>query len=133
MQPWQDAGLIVPICLMWCLWWERNSRCFEDNERSIPNLKLFFFRTLLDWLVAMLNQSFSSFLDFLDSSNFCTWIVDPLYTLCELRCSFFDINKNYYLSKKKNKKEKALGARVPTDHLSRTVWELMNFKSCAEK
>ena len=41
--------LIVPHCLMWCLWSERNSRCFEDNERSIPDLKLFFFRTLLDW------------------------------------------------------------------------------------
>ena len=34
--------LIVPHCLMWCLWRERN-RCFEDNERSIPDLKLSFF------------------------------------------------------------------------------------------
>ena len=32
---------------------KRNSRCFEDNERFIPDLKLFFFRTLLDWLAAM--------------------------------------------------------------------------------
>ena len=47
--------LIVPHCLMWCLWiWrQRNSRCFEENERSIADLKLFFFRTLLDWLAAM--------------------------------------------------------------------------------
>ena len=36
--------------------------CFEDNESSILDLKLFFIRTLLDWLVAMQNQSFSSFL-----------------------------------------------------------------------
>ena len=86
MQPWQGPGLIVPHCLMWCLWWERNSMCFEDNERSIPDLMLFFFRTLLDYLVVMWNQSFSSFLDILDSSNFCT--VDPLYTSCVLRCSF---------------------------------------------
>ena len=64
--------LIVPHCLMWCLWKERNSRCFEDNERSILDLKLLFFRTLLDWLVAMQNQSFPSFIDFLDSCNFCT-------------------------------------------------------------
>ena len=34
---------IVPHCLMWCLWREINSRCFEDIERSIPNLKLYFF------------------------------------------------------------------------------------------
>ena len=64
--------LIVPHCLMWCLLKERNSRCFEDNERSILDLKLLFFRTLLDWLVAMQNQSFPSFIDFLDSYNFCT-------------------------------------------------------------
>ena len=60
--------LIFPRCLLWCLWRERNSRCFKDNERSIPNLKLFFFRTLLDWLAA-----------------------------CVLGCSFFYINKTYYL------------------------------------
>ena len=63
---------IVPHCLMWCLWRERNSRCFEDIERSIPDLKLLFFRTLLDWLVVLQNQSFPYFIDFLDSRNFCT-------------------------------------------------------------
>ena len=62
--------IIVLHCLMWCLWRERNSRCFEDNEISIPELKLFFFRTLLDWLSILQNQSFSSFLDFLDPCNF---------------------------------------------------------------
>ena len=61
--------LMIPRCFLWCLSRERNSRCFKDIERSIPNLKLFFFRTLLDWLVAMQNQSFPSFIDFLDSCN----------------------------------------------------------------
>ena len=55
-----------------CLWKERNNRCFENNERSILDLKLFFFRTLLDWLSTLQNQSFSSLLAFLDSCNFCT-------------------------------------------------------------
>ena len=73
----ESLGIVVPHCLMWCLWRERNSRYFEDNERSIPNLKLFFFRTILDWLVALRNQSFSSFLDFLDSCNFCTCLLTP--------------------------------------------------------
>ena len=63
---------IVPHCLMWCLWRERNSSYFEDIERSISDLKLFFFRTLLDWLVVLQNQSFPHFIDFLDSRNFCT-------------------------------------------------------------
>ena len=44
--------------------------CFEDKERSISDLKLFFFRTLMDWLAALQNQSLLSFLDFLDSCNF---------------------------------------------------------------
>ena len=39
---------IIPHCLMGRLWREINSRCFEDIERSIPDLKLFFFRTLVD-------------------------------------------------------------------------------------
>ena len=63
--------IIVPHCLMRCLWKERNSRCFENNERSMPGLKLFFFRTLLDWLFALRNQSLSSLLDLLDLCNLC--------------------------------------------------------------
>ena len=96
--------LIVSHCLMWCLWRKRNSRCFEDIERSIPDLKSFFFGTLLDWLVAMQNQSFPSNFDFLNSCNFCIWVVDPLYIPCVLGCSFFDINKTYYLSKSLQKR-----------------------------
>ena len=62
---------IIPHFLMWCLRREKNSRCFEDIERSIPDPKLFLFRTLLDWLFALQKQSFPSFIDFLDSCNFC--------------------------------------------------------------
>ena len=78
--------IIVPHCLMWCFWRERNNRCFEDCERSIPDRKLFFFRTLLDWLFALRNWSSSSICDFLDSCNFCIW---PLYTPYVLGCPFF--------------------------------------------
>ena len=96
--------LIVPHCSMWCLWRERNSKCFEGIERFIPDLESFFFRTLLDWLVAMQNQSFPSYFDFLDSCNFCIWVVDPLYIPCVLGCYFFYINKTYYLSKSLQKR-----------------------------
>ena len=63
--------IVAPHCLMWCLWKKRNSRCFEDSECSMPDLKLFFFRTLLDWLLARRNQPFSSILDLLDLCNVC--------------------------------------------------------------
>ena len=39
---------VVPLCLMWCIWKERNNRCFEDSERAMPDIKLLFFQTLLD-------------------------------------------------------------------------------------
>ena len=39
--------MAVPYCLMWCIWRERNNRCFEDFERTIADLKLFFFKTLI--------------------------------------------------------------------------------------
>ena len=43
---------------MWCIWWERNNQHFEDSEKTVSDLKLFFFKILLDW-VAMLVQNFS--------------------------------------------------------------------------
>ena len=62
---------IVPPCLMWCIWKERNNRCFEDSERAIPDIKLLFFRTLLEWFSVWRNHSFSfSLLDLLDFCNF---------------------------------------------------------------
>ena len=64
-----DIWKVVPLCMMWCLWKERNSRCFEDIERSMPDLKLLFLQTLFDWFSVWRNQPFS-FLDFLDFCNF---------------------------------------------------------------
>ena len=87
---------IVPHCLMWCLWREINSRCFEDNERSISDLKLIFFWTLLYWLSALRNQSFSSFLDL---CNFCIWFVDPFTLPMYQGHPVFYVNKFYYLTK----------------------------------
>jgi hypothetical protein len=34
---------MVPFCLLWCIWRERNDRSFEDNERMVPELTFFFF------------------------------------------------------------------------------------------
>ena len=34
---------MVFLCLLWCLWRERNERCFEDLERYLEELKSFFF------------------------------------------------------------------------------------------
>ena len=60
----------------------KNSRCFEDSECSLPDLKLLFFRILLGWLSVWKNQSFSLILDLLDLCNFLFDMYTPLYSLC---------------------------------------------------
>ena len=44
------CGWLLSYCLMWCLWRERNDQCFEDFEWYLPDLKLFIFKTVLDWM-----------------------------------------------------------------------------------
>ncbi|KAG6709852.1 hypothetical protein I3842_06G153600 [Carya illinoinensis] len=45
-----------PLCLIWCLWLERNGRCFEDRERSMGELREFFFSTLCFWAKALVGM-----------------------------------------------------------------------------
>ena len=94
--------LIVSHCLMWCLWRERNSRFFEDNERSILDLKLFFFRTLLDWL-ATFSQPIILFL------SWFSWFLWFLFLICwplVLGCPFLiSIKLITYQKKQKNSKQ----------------------------
>ena len=55
--------------IFWCLWWERNSRCFEGKERHILELKWLLIRTLMDWTNASGLLSFHTIFYFLD---YCT-------------------------------------------------------------
>ena len=40
---------LAPLCLMWCLWRERNRRTFEDMESSDDQLLASFSGSLFDW------------------------------------------------------------------------------------
>jgi hypothetical protein len=40
---------MIPSCLMWCLWRDRNDCSFEVHERTLVDLKVLFFRTLFHW------------------------------------------------------------------------------------
>ena len=62
--------MVIPHCLIWCIWREWNSTSFV-KESSMPDLKLFFFRTLLDWLLVMRNLCLFSIVYLLDLCNFC--------------------------------------------------------------
>jgi hypothetical protein len=37
---------LAPLCLMWCLWSERNAQNFEDVETSIRELRKIVIKTL---------------------------------------------------------------------------------------
>ena len=40
---------MVPGCLMWIVWTERNRRSFEDTEKSLVQLQALCQKTLFDW------------------------------------------------------------------------------------
>ena len=60
---------IIPHCLMWCLWWERNLRTFEGKEMTSSDLQYLFYRLLFDWFQVIGVFPFSSFQDFIDSCS----------------------------------------------------------------
>ena len=63
--------MVVPHCLMWCIWRERNNQCFEDSERSVADFKLLFFKTLSDWMSIIGSHSIFSVYDLMDAFNLC--------------------------------------------------------------
>ena len=80
-----EAGKIwkmVPHCLMWCLWQERNDRTFNAKERTIPALKFHFLHTLLDC-------SKASHLDGHVLCPTCLIFVQLVINFCCLFCFFF--------------------------------------------
>ena len=50
--------MAIPHCLMWCIWLE-----------TITDLKLFFFKTLSDWMSIIESHSISSVYDLIDACN----------------------------------------------------------------
>ena len=40
---------MIPHCLMWGTWRERNAQTFEGHEGSIQDLELYIFQTLFEW------------------------------------------------------------------------------------
>ena len=56
----------VPDCLFWREW---NARYFEDSERSILDIKSFFFHTLLEWSLVLPSCTSMSLPILLDHCN----------------------------------------------------------------
>ena len=93
--------MVIPHCLMWCIWRERNSWSFEDTEISMHNLKFFFFRTLLNWLPATRNLSLFCIIDLLDLCNFCNYCLTQ-YISCIIGWLIFSDLYNLITYQKRN-------------------------------
>jgi hypothetical protein len=65
---------MAPLCLMWCVWRERNARCFEDCEIDLMNLKRMMLQTMFMWRENFQFMHECSFFEFID------------------RCSLFSLN-----------------------------------------
>ena len=62
---------LVPLCLMWCIWKERNRRTFEDLDKSKDQLLALFASSLFDWARAWGLTSSDSIPFFLSSLLLC--------------------------------------------------------------
>lgn len=75
---------VVPLSLLWCLWQERNSRCFEGEEPSVTEVEISYFEVLL-WLgftVYFISvEGFLDYLDFLELSMVAVFL-SCLLSLC---------------------------------------------------
>jgi hypothetical protein len=56
---------MVPHCILWCIWRERNNRCFKDSPKTREELLHFFLVTLYSWITSWLAPRAISFVDFL--------------------------------------------------------------------
>jgi hypothetical protein len=63
------AWRISSLCLMWSIWRERNTRCFEDCEKSVEELKKILVKLLYIWTKAYNISHVSKFSKFVD---FCS-------------------------------------------------------------
>ena len=104
--------MVVPHCLLWCIWMERNSRCFEDIERSMLDISSYFLE--LYWTGSLCGGTilFLLFWIYLIFVMFAIDLFPPVYLLCTWVSLFLSM-KFYYLSKKKKKTtHMKLGARL---------------------
>ena len=68
-----DLCLADPHCVLWCLWRERNNRCFEGMEWSTLEIKSLLLHSLFTWCCAFSSFSWSNLFVMLDHCNFRSW------------------------------------------------------------
>jgi hypothetical protein len=67
----KEAWRLAPLCLLWCIWWERNARLFEDVETSMVKLRKRLLNMLYIWIAShhyLNNFTYVNFLNLFSSS-----------------------------------------------------------------
>jgi hypothetical protein len=64
--PANEVWQLLPLCLMWCIWRERNARHFEDIETSMVELRKCLLNTLYIWLASQHSFNMFTYADFLN-------------------------------------------------------------------
>ena len=57
---------MVPLCIFWSVWKERNRLAFGNEELSLQRLKYYFVCNFWSWVRVSLVESPSSLVSFLD-------------------------------------------------------------------
>lgn len=66
-RPSEEPGLVVPACILWCLWLGRNQICFNRISTASSNIKAKCLITLFSWINLTPVYNPDSFLDFVNS------------------------------------------------------------------
>jgi hypothetical protein len=62
----KEVWRLAPLCLLWCIWRERNARLFEDVETPMVELRKRLLNTLYSWIAPYRSLSVFTFVDFLN-------------------------------------------------------------------
>ena len=86
-----DIWMVVPHCLLWCIWKERNSKCFEDIELSMSDISSYF--SELYWTCSLCGGTIL-FLLFWIYLIFVMFVLD-LFTLVYSLCTWVSLSFYY--------------------------------------
>jgi hypothetical protein len=64
--PVKEVWRLVSLCLMWCIWWERNARHFEDLETSMVELRKRLLNTFYIWIAFHHSLNVFTYAEFLN-------------------------------------------------------------------
>ena len=65
---------MLPICVFWRIWRERNNRCFENLESYMEEILASLLYSLYLWNAAYLSPLSLSCVDFFSRFSFSSWV-----------------------------------------------------------